>query len=409
MAGISINAIVGDNGIIAKAKKAAEDTQRAGVKEELELKILDLQMEKIEKGEDVSLQEVVDRLNTLENIEMDIENGKIEGEYKNYLFEVGNDIKLELGEKATGGRPSGFAEVITLGEGLTEVQIQVKGIIEGGAGEIATIEALEEDVELKEGTSEDNKIYVVKGNGTYGFRIIATNGRKCKVYCTVTNMIITGRDLLDAVAQINESGIREVRVVGKTSSGAKEDKRYKLDVIYWKEEGKEELVLDGKTRLTNDNFAGTTYQFGQSGDIGTASTDATATVVLKVEGNLTINSGITVTAIGSQYGGPKGMIIYCTGTLKNEGSITMTARGAKGPGENVYLFQNSNGSFEYVPAVGGNGGSGVGVNGKSPVGRGTGGGGSGGGWGNHPTTGAGSSGTSYCGGSGGGCRTKLFL
>ena len=35
----------------------------------------------------------------------------------------------------------------------------------------------------------------------------------------------------------------------------------------------------------------------------------------------------------------------------------MTARGAKAEGQNVYLFKNSDDSFEYVPATGGNGGN----------------------------------------------------
>ncbi len=34
----------------------------------------------------------------------------------------------------------------------------------------------------------------------------------------------------------------------------------------------------------------------------------------------------------------------------------MTARGAKAEGQNVYLFKNIEGNFEYVPAVGGTGG-----------------------------------------------------
>ena len=38
------------------------------------------------------------------------------------------------------------------------------------------------------------------------------------------------------------------------------------------------------------------------------------------------------------FGGPKGMIVYCTGTLINNGTISMTARGAKAEGQNVYLF-----------------------------------------------------------------------
>ena len=53
------------------------------------------------------------------------------------------------------------------------------------------------------------------------------------------------------------------------------------------------------------------------------------------------------------------MYIYCIGTLTNNGTISMTARGAKAEGQNVYLFKNLEGNFEYVPAVGGAGGASV--------------------------------------------------
>jgi len=49
LAGVSLNAMVGDNGIITRAKKAGEEMERAQVKEELELKLIELQTEKIEK------------------------------------------------------------------------------------------------------------------------------------------------------------------------------------------------------------------------------------------------------------------------------------------------------------------------------------------------------------------------
>ena len=50
------------------------------------------------------------------------------------------------------------------------------------------------------------------------------------------------------------------------------------------------------------------------------------------------------------------MIIYCTGTLTNQGKINMSQRGAYAKGENVYLW-NNNGKkeFEYVPQYGAKG------------------------------------------------------
>jgi len=55
LAGISLKATVGDNGIIARAKKAGEAMERAAVQEELELMLVDLQTEKI-------IQNIIDKI-----------------------------------------------------------------------------------------------------------------------------------------------------------------------------------------------------------------------------------------------------------------------------------------------------------------------------------------------------------
>ena len=147
------------------------------------------------------------------------------------------------------------------------------------------------------------------------------------------------------------------------------------------------------------------------------SEDAKNTVVLKVNGNLIINEGVTLTACKSDdgYGGPKGLMIYCTGTITNNGTISMTARGARAEGENVYLYENNNNTFEYIPAQGAKGGEslrkgrnsgGNGINGYAGSKRQTGGGGSGAVWASDDNpiaiSGAGGTGTSYSGGAGGG-------
>ena len=150
---------------------------------------------------------------------------------------------------------------------------------------------------------------------------------------------------------------------------------------------------------------------GTEEDVATASEEARNMVVLKVNGDLTVEEGAILTTYASKngYGGPKGMTIYCTGTLTNNGTISMTARGAKAEGEDVYLWKNTDNTYEFVPAAGGAGGiiatstSTGGRPGSSGTGRATGGGGSGavGQWRN-PSTGSGAAGTSYSGGSGGG-------
>lgn len=75
----------------------------------------------------------------------------------------------------------------------------------------------------------------------------------------------------------------------------------------------------------------------------------TQMLILKFNKNLTVNSGITLIPQVRK----KGMVVYVSGTLINNGKISMTARGASATGQDVYLYNN-----EYVPAIGGNGGNG---------------------------------------------------
>ena len=241
-------------------------------------------------------------------------------------------------------------------------------------------------------------------------------------------------DLIEEIYKIQESGYYNLAINGRT---LKEDigEILKCNVHMIVYNGN--LTLDGTTNIEGATIGeqvieeeGATisqkvYEFGDKNtdvakqvveeDDTVSVLDASNMIVLKVNGDLTINENVIVTSCKSDdgYGGPKGMFIYCTGTLTNKGTISMTARGARAEGQNVYIFQNSDGSYEYVPAVGADGGKSQvakgnvtkkGNNGENGIGRQTGGGGSGaardgdkGGW---SVSGAGAAGTSYSGGTG---------
>ena len=154
-------------------------------------------------------------------------------------------------------------------------------------------------------------------------------------------------------------------------------------------------VKDEKYNLRVYSFDGnlnikTNTTFGTEEDVATASEYAKNMIVLKVNGNLTIDEGTTLTAYTSKngYGGPKGMTIYCTGTINNNGTVSMTARGAKAVGQDVYLWKNSDDTYEYVPKDGSEGNGVDRATGKGAKGSGGG--------------GEGAIGTSYSGGAGGG-------
>lgn len=135
-------------------------------------------------------------------------------------------------------------------------------------------------------------------------------------------------------------------------------------------------------------------------NIGSEKQD-TETLIIRVKGDFTVSKGSLI----YPYVRKRGMILYVEGDLINNGTISMTARGSIGEGADVYLYEKDE-VIEIVPAVGGNGASGVlqghGNNGLPGLKRGTGGGGSGGARGKIYKSGSGSAGTSFSGGSGGG-------
>ena len=191
------------------------------------------------------------------------------------------------------------------------------------------------------------------------------------------------------------------RVTGKDSSGTPETIDYDVELI--------------------NEYNDVQYSLGAGETTKTISlgdgTQVYKTLVVKYHGNLTIDSGVTVTAKTSDSNTSltykKGMYLCVLGNLVNNGTITMTARGTYNlAGENVYLWKNQDNSFEYVPSVGGAGSpryTGTGSStaakcqGTAGVGRQTGGGAKGSyrldGKG---SVGAGGDGTSYSGGSGSG-------
>ena len=230
---------------------------------------------------------------------------------------------------------------------------------------------------------------------------VVTISQKYEVNTDSTQSSLEADSLIDAVEKYNfDDGEYSVKVAEET---------YNLKVQTFNQN----LEIDANTEIGSEN------------DVATENENAKSMVVLKVNGDLTINEEAKLTAYASKngYGGPKGMMIYCTGTLTNNGTISMTARGAKAEGQNVYLWKNSDNSYEFVPAVGASGASRAiisasgfwggrfstaGISGNNSINRQTAGGGSGaaichGDSGRYTSiSGAGTNGTSYSGGTGGG-------
>lgn len=221
--------------------------------------------------------------------------------------------------------------------------------------------------------------------------------------------------LIEGVSNLESSGKTKIQV-----STESDTQTYDANAIVY--DGN--LVLDGQKTVEGCTLNNNIYEFGnKTEDVAKSQTDmAKNMVILKVNGDLTINEGITVTACKSDsgFGGPKGMLIYCTGTLTNNGTISMTARGGIAKGQNIYLWKNENNEtnpYEYIPATGaagaaqvGGSGSFAGNKGNDGNNRATGGGATGAVMSKYSTywkkyeydySGTGGTGNSYSGGSGG--------
>jgi len=162
-----------------------------------------------------------------------------------------------------------------------------------------------------------------------------TTNYKYLIVKSSTEIVKTGDSILSILADNTlTSGYYSFRV---------DDKAYSIDLI----------VLDGNQTITQN------AEYGDLGDCASGTTtDAMATrmVVVKVNGDYTVNSGVKVgTKYHPEYGGPKGFLLYVTGTLTNNGTINNN-HGAYAYGEDVYLYKNANNSYEYVPEIGGAGG-----------------------------------------------------
>ncbi len=350
LAGVVIQLTLGDKGILIISKNSEKEYEKAQIKEELQLEILDIQSKKLGQSKDTSRND----LKELENIGAIIEEIEpiAKGEYKDYQIEIDENYEVTILEKLKEEKPVAVINLLTKEDGIKEAKIQVTATTT--EGEIQSIEA-ENGAILETENSNADKIFVVKENGEYIFKITGTNGRKILVKIKVTNLItqIEAVSILEGISKITYSGLKKMKII----ENVEEDITYQLNTIVYKGD----LVLDGETETEGAKLtkANKIYEFGKERDVATNNSYAQNTVVLKVEGNLTINEGVTLTSVRNGYGGPKGMIIYCTGTLTNKGAITMTQRGSKAIGQNVYLWKNkNNSSYEKVPNVGVSGGNG---------------------------------------------------
>lgn len=90
------------------------------------------------------------------------------------------------------------------------------------------------------------------------------------------------------------------------------------------------------------------------GHYGTSEDSNKNSVVLKVDGNLTIEQTYLLSTVGN------GLLIYCTGTFTMDGAINMNGVVCSVPQKNLYLYKNKSGALVSLTGGSGTGGRGTG-------------------------------------------------
>lgn len=197
LAGVSISMLTGDNGIIAKAIAAKEDSEKASIEEQLELAEMSLKTKKY--GEDIT--DINEYLNEVALTDIDFEKQDNPSQYGDYdavllinekylygLKIVNGDIKIEYI-----GKPGKLAPKIELSEiTQTTSTITVKVTTkrnDGGKLEYYIKEQNDEDYDLKK--TQENTQYTyeeLEQNKTYIIKIVAvaSNGETAKIEEEIT-------------------------------------------------------------------------------------------------------------------------------------------------------------------------------------------------------------------------------
>ena len=332
LTGIVIILSLGENGLISKAKYAKEKQNQINAREKLEITLLEANTEK-EVNSEYNNNSFLDNILKQNGISV---NGNVVG-VDNYKFILDRDklIILDVIDK----------DVKTDYEikSINKSDISVLIVIQSEENIIEQVECPNGNIIYSDNKCNVNIEYNIIPDCDYEFIITTVTGKKLKK--------IIRKDYTDGLLQqiesLNDKGKLTLEVGGTTTNNIYETVKYSINAI----NHNGDMVLDGTNTFEGATLKNGIYSFGNVNDIGNS------TVLLKVNGNLIINSNITLTSVSGSNNGPKGFIVYCTGTLTNNGTITMNNNSAYVTGQNIYLYKNTNKEYNMVNALGGNAGA----------------------------------------------------
>ena len=176
LAGVTLNMVMGENGIFGKANNAKDKTEVAQYEEELRICVLELQADAAANGTTFNMDTIKEnftqKVNELENtteIEFPTEESetRLDGTYKGYEFYIDDKYAAHIGDKATG---------ISL-----TTNLEPKGWTQGPVTATITIKSNNgiNNVEPDEGSKNGNEYIITKENiaENTSFKYTVTDGQ----------------------------------------------------------------------------------------------------------------------------------------------------------------------------------------------------------------------------------------
>ncbi len=190
---VSINMLLGENGLITKAIQSGEQMQIASGKEEIDLQVLDIITGKVQQGESCTLEDIKEELPTRLDLSIVGEKGTpleaIYVNYKNYEYEINDGFIVQYAGEGS------YTERPTLILSLDQTQTGVEKVVITAEAEI--IEGTIEEIEKPNGEKQqgNSTTYEVNQNGDYTFIATSDRGRITSKTISVTNIKEEGIDL----------------------------------------------------------------------------------------------------------------------------------------------------------------------------------------------------------------------
>lgn len=172
LAGVGIVMLSGNNGILTKATKAKIEYEKSMIKEEIQLVISEIKIEEMQEGREVTLETLANGqlVNKLFEIEANLGNDEITGDYKGYDYIINDKFHVIIGEK-TNENTSRITITYSLNTNEytnQDVIVTINAITTSG-----TITKIEGPKDILKNADET---YTITKNGSYQFTATDSNG-----------------------------------------------------------------------------------------------------------------------------------------------------------------------------------------------------------------------------------------